>query len=148
MLKEYSRRHFLRLAAASAAGVIAVACQPKTVVVEKEVEKTVVVEKEVEKTVVVEKEVEKVVKETVVVEKEVEKVVTPTPVPEEPGAIAKVPRNRTLIMAGLGGEHFGGFTDIEMFNPFVSGLSRSGLYQSGTEGLFYYNMIGDTSPPF
>jgi peptide/nickel transport system substrate-binding protein len=148
MSKEYSRRHFLRLAAAGAAGAIAVACQPKTVIVEKEVEKTVVVEKEVEKTVVVEKEVEKVVKETVVVEKEVEKVVTPTPEPEEPGAIAEVPRNRTLIMAGLGGEHFGGFTDIELFNPYVSGTSRSGFYQSGTEGLFYYNMIGDTFHPW
>ena len=66
------------------------------------VKETVVVETEKEVEKVVEKEVEKVVKETVVVEKEVEKVVTPTPVPPPPGTIAKVPRHRTLIMAGLG----------------------------------------------
>jgi hypothetical protein len=57
------------------------ACQPQTVIVEKEVKVTQVVEKEVEKEVtkIVEKEVEKVV--TKVVEKEVEKVVTATPKP-------------------------------------------------------------------
>ena len=67
------RREFLRLAAMSAAGAGIVACQPQTVIVEKEVEKvvkeTVEVEKEV--TTVVEKEVEV----TKVVEKEVEKIV-------------------------------------------------------------------------
>ncbi len=66
-----SRRSFLRMAALSAAGAAAVACQPQTVVVKEtvEVEKEKVVEKEVTKVVEVEKE--KVVKETVVVEKEV-----------------------------------------------------------------------------
>ncbi len=59
-----------------------------------------------------------------------------------------VPRNRTLIMAGLGGEHPGGFTDVELFNPYVPGTSRSGMYQAGTEGLFYYNMIGDEFTPW
>ena len=33
-----------------------------------------------------------------------------------PGGVAQIPRNRTLIMAGLGGEHPGGFTDIDNFN--------------------------------
>jgi multiple sugar transport system substrate-binding protein len=59
-----SRRNFLRLAGGAAIGTALVACQPQTVVVEKEVEKTVVVEKE--------KIVEK------------EKVVTATPVTAQP----------------------------------------------------------------
>ena len=75
------------------------ACQPQTVIVEKEkiVKETVVVkeevevEKEVTKVVEVEVEKEKIVKETVVVKEEVEKVVeievTPTPVPELEGEI-------------------------------------------------------------
>jgi peptide/nickel transport system substrate-binding protein len=61
---------------------------------------------------------------------------------------ADVPRNRTLIMAGLGGEHFGGYTDLGNYNPFSPGLSRSGLYQAATEGLFYYNMLGDDFIPW
>jgi len=66
----------------------------------------------------------------------------------EVAGLANVPRNRTLIMAGLGGEHPGGFTDVELFNPYVPGTSRSGFYQAGTEGLFYYNMIGDEFIPW
>jgi multiple sugar transport system substrate-binding protein len=65
--KKWSRRSFLGLAAGAAAGAAMAACQPKTVIVEKEVEKVV------KETVVVKEEVEKVVKETVVVEKEVVK---------------------------------------------------------------------------
>lgn len=65
-----------------------------------------------------------------------------------PLAQADVPRNRTMIMAGLGGEHPGGFTDIDNFNPYVPGISRSGLYQAASEGLFYYNMIGDEFIPW
>jgi len=61
----------------------------------------------------------------------------------QPEGIPDVPRNRTLIMAGLGGEHPGGFTDIELFNSYAPGLSRSGFTQGCTEALFYYNMIGD-----
>jgi peptide/nickel transport system substrate-binding protein len=120
----------------------------QTVVVEKEVQvagetvvQTVVVEKEVQvagetvvQTVVVEKAVE-VVKE---VAKEVQVEVTPTPVPL---GYQEVPRSRTLIMAGLGGEHPGAFTDIEQFNAHAPGLSRSGLYQAASEGLFYFNML-------
>jgi multiple sugar transport system substrate-binding protein len=55
--RKLSRRNFLRFAATAGVGAAAIACQPKTVIVE--------VEKEVEK------EVTKVVKETVVVEKAV-----------------------------------------------------------------------------
>ncbi|MDQ3248285.1 MAG: ABC transporter substrate-binding protein, partial [Chloroflexota bacterium] len=57
-------------------------------------------------------------------------------------------RNRTLIMAGLGGEHPGGFTDIELFNTYAPGLSRSGFTQGCTEALFYYNMLGDEFIPW
>lgn len=62
--------------------------------------------------------------------------------------VPDVPRNKTLIMAGLGGEHFGGYTDLGNYNPFSPGLSRSGLYQAATEGLFYYNMLGDDFIPW
>lgn len=55
--------------------------------------------------------------------------------------LKSVPRNRTLIMAGLGGEDPGAFTDVHTFNPFSPGYSRSGYYQAATEGLFYYNML-------
>ncbi len=65
-----------------------------------------------------------------------------------PGNIADVPRNRTLIMAGLGGEHFGGFTDLGNFNSFSPTISRSGWTQAATEGLFYYNMLGDDFIPW
>lgn len=67
---------------------------------------------------------------------------------EQPSGIPDVPRNRTLIAAGLGGEHPGGFTDIELFNSYVPGTSRSGYYQACNEGLFYYNMIGDEFIPW
>ena len=58
------------------------------------------------------------------------------------GGIAEVPRNRTWIAAGMGGEMVGGFTDVEMFNPYVTGISRGGIHHIGGEGLFVYNMIG------
>jgi peptide/nickel transport system substrate-binding protein len=51
-------------------------------------------------------------------------------------------------MAGLGGEHFGGFTDLGNFNSFSPTISRSGWTQAGTEGLFYYNMLGDDFIPW
>ena len=63
-------------------------------------------------------------------------------------AIADVPRNRTMIMAGLGGEHYGGFTDLGNFNSFSPTISRSGWTQAATEGLFYYNMLGDNFIPW
>jgi len=126
-------------AGAGVAGFLA-ACQPQ--VVEKIVKETVVVEVEGEEKIV---EVEKIVKETVVVteEKVVEKVVEVEAKPEGyVEGLADIPRNRTLIMAGLGGEMPGGFTDIKWFNRFVANASsRSGINQSATEGLFYANML-------
>jgi len=77
-MKKYTRRDFLRLSAMTAAGAAVVACQPQTVVVEKEkvVTKVVEVEKEVTKIVAGTPVVEKVIETKVVeVEKEVEKVV-------------------------------------------------------------------------
>src|SRR5579859_6866138 len=65
-----------------------------------------------------------------------------------PANIPDVPRNRTLIMAGLGGEHFGGFTDLGNYNSFSPTISRSGWTQAATEGLFYYNMLGDDFIPW
>ncbi len=84
MKSKISRREFLRTAAVAAAGTTlagAAACQPQTVIVEKEkvVKETVEVEKVVKETVVVEKE--KVVKQTVEVVKEVQ--VTPVPTPSQ-----------------------------------------------------------------
>ena len=70
------------------------------------------------------------------------------PAAAAPAGLPNVPRNRTLIMAGLGGEQPGGFTDVELFNPYSPGLSRSGNYQACSEGLFYYNMIGDKFIPW
>jgi len=66
MSRKVSRRQFLQGAAFAAAGAAVAACQPKTVIVEKEVEKEVTTVVEVEK------------------EKVVEKVVTATPVPKAP----------------------------------------------------------------
>jgi peptide/nickel transport system substrate-binding protein len=70
------------------------------------------------------------------------------PADAQPEGLADIPRNRTLIMAGLGGEHPGGFTDIELFNTYAPGLSRSGFSQACTEHLFYYNMLGDEFIPW
>lgn len=67
---------------------------------------------------------------------------------EEVSGLAEVPRDRTLIMAGLGGEHYGGFTDVELFNLLAPGTSRSGISNACTEALFYYNMIGDEFIPW
>lgn len=53
-----------------------------------------------------------------------------------------------MIMAGLGGEHPGGFTDIDSFNQYLPGISRSGYTQAGTEGLFYYAPLSDDFQPW
>src|SRR3954463_5140279 len=65
-----------------------------------------------------------------------------------PAGLKDIPRNRTLIMAGLGGEQPGAFTDVNLFNSYAPGLSRSGFTQGCTEGLFYYNMLGDKFIPW
>lgn len=80
MARPTSRRDFLRAAGISAIAAAAAACQPQTIVVEKEKEKVVT------QVVEVQKEVTKIVAGTPVVEKVVEtkvveKVVTPTPQP-------------------------------------------------------------------
>ncbi|TME89980.1 MAG: hypothetical protein E6I52_28540, partial [Chloroflexi bacterium] len=49
---------------------------------------------------------------------------------------------------GWVGEHFGGFTDLGNFNSFSPTISRSGWTQAATEGLFYYNMLGDDFIPW
>jgi peptide/nickel transport system substrate-binding protein len=66
-------------------------------------------------------------------------------VPAPAAGVAAVPRNRTLIMAGLGGEEPGAFTDVENFNWYTSSTpNRSGLVNAGTEGLWYANMLNVT----
>src|SRR6266446_79723 len=59
------------------------------------------------------------------------------------GQLRDVPRSRTLIMAGLGGEHPGGFTDVDNYNIWVPGFSRSGYSNVAAQPLFYYNMMKD-----
>src|SRR5215204_3954385 len=64
------------------------------------------------------------------------------PAAAEVAGLAPVGRNRTLIMAGLGGEHPGAFLDVENFNLYApGGISRSGMVTSATDGLFYANML-------
>jgi putative aldouronate transport system substrate-binding protein len=89
MSKKLSRRELLRLMGAGAGGALLAACQPKTVMVEKEVEKVVtqVVKEVVKETVIVEGTPETVEKE---VTKVVEKVVTATPAPAAPKLITYV----------------------------------------------------------
>jgi peptide/nickel transport system substrate-binding protein len=80
-----SRRQFLYMGAVTAAGAAIAACQPQTVIVEKEkvVKETVEVAKEVTK--VVEKEVTTVVEKEVTKVVEVEKLITPTALPSKFG---------------------------------------------------------------
>lgn len=65
---------------------------------------------------------------------------------EQPAAaptsgIPDVPRERTLIHAGVGGEAPNQFNDVEQFNPYLPGITRSG-YQFSFEPLFFYNVYG------
>src|SRR5438874_1140765 len=59
-----------------------------------------------------------------------------------PGAdlstLKQVPRAKTWISVGVGGEAPQQFSDVAMHNPFLPGISRSG-YQVVMEPLFYYN---------
>jgi peptide/nickel transport system substrate-binding protein len=62
--------------------------------------------------------------------------------PAPAAGLQPIARNRTLIMAGLGGEHPGAYLDVENFNFYTpGGISRSGLVNSATDGLFYANML-------
>ncbi|MBX6771617.1 MAG: ABC transporter substrate-binding protein [Chloroflexi bacterium] len=53
-------------------------------------------------------------------------------------SLRPVPRNHTLITAGVGGEAPVRFEDVSLQNPFLPGITRSG-YQVVMEPLFYYN---------
>ncbi len=57
------------------------------------------------------------------------------------GAVKDVPRERTLIHVGVGGEAPNQFSDVELFNPYLPGITRSG-YQFAFEPLFFYNVYG------
>ena len=63
------------------------------------------------------------------------------PAAAEVAGLKEVPRNRTFILAGLGGEHPGAFTDVESFNYLLPNQSRSGFVNSAIDGLFYANML-------
>jgi len=56
----------------------------------------------------------------------------------DPSKLKQVPRNRTWISVGTGGEAPQQFSDVALHNPFLLGVSRSG-YQVVMEPLFYYN---------
>lgn len=88
--------------------LILAACQPQTVIVEKEVTKEVVKEVEKEVTKVVEKEVQKEV--TKIVEKEVKVEVTPTPTP--------IPKGGYLNLTTI--------ADAKILNSLISSDSASG----------------------
>jgi len=105
--------------------LVLAACQPQTVIVEKEVTKEVIkeVEKEVEVTTIVEKEVEKQV--TKIVEKEVEVQVTPTPTP--------IPSGGFLNLSS--------FADADILNSLLSSDSASSDIQS-----FIFDTPFETDP--
>jgi hypothetical protein len=122
----------------TAAGAVAVACQPQTVVVKETVEVEKEVEKVVKETVVVEKEVEKEVTKvvekevTTVVEKEVEKVVTVGGYP--------VPREETLVINETGIQRI-----FDSANPFVPNALIGGWNQVCGARLMYLNWAGGES---
>ena len=141
--KQISRRAFLRMAAATAVGAAAAACQPKTVVVREEVPVTQIVE--------VEKEITKIVAgtpvvETVVETQVVEKVVTATPIPPTPTPEGQrqVSREQTLII-GFEGE---AVPAPEQANPHVPGSRiNQGYHQCMIESLYYLNyQTGEAIP--
>ncbi|MBN1935601.1 MAG: hypothetical protein JW934_13115 [Anaerolineae bacterium] len=108
----FTKKWSILLALVVISTLVLAACQPQTVIVEKEVTKEVVkeVEKEVTKEVV--KEVEKEV--TKVVEKEVQVEVTPTPTP--------IPQGGFL--------NFSTFADADILNSLLSSDSSSSDFES------------------
>jgi peptide/nickel transport system substrate-binding protein len=137
---------------------LAAACQPQTVVVEKEVEKVVtrvvtrVVQEKVKETVIVEGTPRVVVKEaTKIVEKQVEKVVdrliTPTPELGAVGQIKPIPRNRTLILGQWG--FASSLNGTSSCNPIMSTeCTRNNYGQLAFEPLFYQNLNTGTEYPW
>ncbi|HEY7029779.1 MAG TPA: ABC transporter substrate-binding protein [Thermomicrobiales bacterium] len=64
--------------------------------------------------------------------------------------LPEVPREKTLILVGVGGESPNQFTDVDNVNalgPSGSGLSRSG-YQLVYEPLWFYNMLNGEEKPW
>jgi peptide/nickel transport system substrate-binding protein len=121
------------LAATTAAGAAVVACQPKTVIIEKEVPVTQIVKETVKETVIVAGTPQEVTK---VVEKVVEKVVTPTPEPAEPLSPAEQERRKTLIIGFEGGP----VAAPEVANPYTPGARiNQGYHQAMIESLWNLN---------
>ena len=63
---------------------------------------------------------------------------------------AEVPREKTLILVGVGGESPNQFTDVAQINPMVTvgaNLSRSG-FQTVFEPLWFYNMLTGEEKPW
>ena len=65
-----------------------------------------------------------------------------------PAGLKAIPRNRTMISAGLGGEHVGGYTDIDNQNSYLVGMSRGGHNTGAAEPLFHYMMLSDKFIPW
>ncbi len=107
----FSKKWSVLLALVVISTLVLAACQPQTVIVEKEVTK--VVEKEVEKEVIVEKEVEKEVTKVVEKEVQVQVEVTPTPTP--------IPQGGFLT--------FSSFADAKILNSLLSSDSSSSDFE-------------------
>lgn len=58
------------------------------------------------------------------------------------GAVAQVPRNQTLILGSADGPN-NQFADVQLMNPYVTGITRSG-YNFAMEPLYYYNVYHTT----
>lgn len=108
----FSKKWSILLALVVISTLVLAACQPQTVIVEKEVTKEVIKEVEKEVTKVVEKEVEKEV--TKVVEKEVQVEVTPTPTP--------IPQGGFLNLTS--------FADADILNSLLSSDSSSSTFET------------------
>lgn len=63
---------------------------------------------------------------------------TPTPGTYNFGQLKDIPRSKTLIHAGTGGETPNQFTDTSFFNPYLPGTTRSGI-QFMFEPLWFFN---------
>jgi peptide/nickel transport system substrate-binding protein len=53
-----------------------------------------------------------------------------------------VPRNRTMVLVGNGGEQPNTFPDVENQNPYVATIRTRSGWQLGYEPLAFYNMLG------
>src|SRR5262245_34948297 len=79
-------------------------------------------------------------------------VAAPGPFLHQAGAqgLPEVPREKTLILVGVGGESPNQFTDVDGANPMWpvgANLSRSG-YQLVYEPLWFYNMLNGEEKPW